>query len=311
VRPDDRLGALAARAVEVLEQVPDRFHHVVVADVPGVHRPREHVAVILLGVDDQPGVLLGEKELVLRRDTVALFDQLVLALLELNELGNRLLLAALLDLEAGDVAVVLRVFPVMAEAAVAVAGAAGGGGVGLLEEIEHGRDRGVQAIQVHPVKSALRLFGQDRAVVQAQPVRELQHLAVPPHPLRETLEAGQCRVGVRVVVGATHVAVHAIRVGPIRFHDDGGEAALRDELLRDLRAGLVKLVGSVRRLADQHEPAVADGVEQGIEVIGPVVEDAAVVGDDFHGVGVRFRHSGLLRRRQQKCRERRARLGER
>src|SRR5207302_9015345 len=51
---------------------------------------------------------------------------------------------------------------------------------------------------------------------------------------------------------------------------DGREPLLLDESPRDLRAGVVELVRAVRRLPEQHEPRVADRVEQAAVILaGP------------------------------------------
>ena len=61
----------AAVAVEVREQVVERVGHVAVAQVPRAGAVAEHRAVVLLGVGDDGGVLLGEELLVLGGEAVA------------------------------------------------------------------------------------------------------------------------------------------------------------------------------------------------------------------------------------------------
>ena len=70
VRPhDDARGA--AVAVQVRDQLVERVGHVTVAQVPGAGVVGEHRAVVLLGVGDHGGVLLGEEVLVLGGEPVA------------------------------------------------------------------------------------------------------------------------------------------------------------------------------------------------------------------------------------------------
>jgi hypothetical protein len=59
----------------------------------------------------------------------------------------------------------------------------------------------------------------------------------------------------------------------------------QDELLRDPRAHPVELRGAVGRLPEQHEPRIADPLEQAIElgVVDPV-ERLGALGDQLGGL---------------------------
>ena len=59
-----------------------------------------------------------------------------------------------------------------------------------------------------------------------------------------------------------HVAVDRGRVGPVGLDGDDGEAVLLDQPARDRRAGAVELRRAVARLAEQHDAAVGEAVEQ-------------------------------------------------
>src|SRR5260370_38758868 len=64
VGPDDDLG-FPESLLQMSRERMERLRHVPISQIPGVHSTLEHPAIILLGILDQPGVLLGRKELVL------------------------------------------------------------------------------------------------------------------------------------------------------------------------------------------------------------------------------------------------------
>ena len=98
-------------------------------------------------------------------------------------------------------------------------------GIDLVEIIEHGTDRRVQAVDIETVELGALVLG-DVAVVLAHPVDEVRHLLIAPHPGRKALEG-------RVVAfrhGAmAHVSVDARRIGPVGLDRDDGEAVLLDQ----------------------------------------------------------------------------------
>jgi hypothetical protein len=67
----------------------------------------------------------------------------------------------------------------------------------------------------------------DFAVVRAQPVDELAHFAVAPHPRGKTRECDPLRWR---VLGVTNVVVDASRIRPISFDGDERKALAGDEL---------------------------------------------------------------------------------
>ena len=102
----------------------------------------------------------------------------------------------------------------------------------------------------------------------AQPTDKIERVRVAPHPLRKALEPAKGVRGVFVLAAAVNVTIDAVRVGPVRFDGYGIEASLHDQSLRDLRTQAVKLVGAMRRLAEQDEPSISDAVEKRVEVLG-------------------------------------------
>jgi hypothetical protein len=60
VRPDDNVR-LPRPALEMRRQFIERLGHVPVAQVPARDPSAKHCPVVLLGVDNQPRVLLGEE----------------------------------------------------------------------------------------------------------------------------------------------------------------------------------------------------------------------------------------------------------
>ena len=102
----------------------------------------------------------------------------------------------------------------------------------------------------------------------AQPADEVEDVGVPPHPGRETLEAGKRVRGLGVLAGAAHEAVDPERVGPVGLDGDGVESLLANEAFRQDGALPVELVRAVRGLADQDEARAADPVEERVVVRG-------------------------------------------
>ncbi len=128
----------------------------------------------------------------------------------------------------------------------------------------------MQAVEVEAVESGL-LLGRQPLVVSAEPGYELVEHGVPPHPLRKTPESRERLVCRGVIAESADEPVHAPRIGPVPFDGDRAKPALFDECSRDGRAKRVELVRAVRRFAKQHEPRIADALEQRVHV-GSVVK---------------------------------------
>jgi hypothetical protein len=60
--------------------------------------------------------------------------------------------------------------------------------------------------------------------------------------------------------------VDPVGVRPVGFDGDRAEPPLADQSLGDLCPDSIKLVGAVRRFADEDVPSIADQREEGIEV---------------------------------------------
>jgi hypothetical protein len=147
------------------------------------------------------------------------------------------------------------VLVVVVEAPVARAGPRRGLGVDGLEVVDDGAHRLAQAVEVEAVEAGA-------AAVVAQPLDELDDHPVAPHPAREADEVAERLLGVAVGAEGLDVAVHARRGRPVGLDGDAARAAALDEPARELGAQRVELVRPVRRLAEQHEPRVADEVAQ-------------------------------------------------
>jgi hypothetical protein len=140
--------------------------------------------------------------------------------------------------------------------------------IDLLQIAEHGFHRRVHAIEIQAVKPDLCGTGGTSIVVCSQPLDELDHLFVAPHPGRETPEVGERFHGIDRVARATDVAIDGVSVGPVGFHRHAGETFFVNEPLRDLGTLAVELVRAVRRLAEQREARLADPIHQRIVVAG-------------------------------------------
>jgi hypothetical protein len=106
----------------------------------------------------------------------------------------------------------------------------------LADHLVLARSRQARACQIETVGahpgSALR----ERRVVPAQPLDELGHVGVAPHPGREAPEVGERFPGIDIAARAAHIAVDAGGIGLVRLDRDGPETALLDQSLRDLGA---------------------------------------------------------------------------
>ena len=63
-----------------------------------------------------------------------------------------------------------------------------------------------------------------------------------------------------------NVAVDAVGGRPIRFHRNCREALFFNQPLRDLRARLIEIVGSMRGFAEKYELVVANQIHEAIVV---------------------------------------------
>lgn len=87
----------------------------------------------------------------------------------------------------------------------------------------------------------------------AQPPNEGQHFGVAPHPRGKALEAREGRARVRIGTFAANKPVDAKCVGPVGFDDDGCQPVMFDQVLRDARAQMAKILRSARRLTEQND----------------------------------------------------------
>ena len=214
---------------------------------------------------------------------------------KLDELRHNLVLARGCGLERDRVAVRLSFAPDAVEAAVAVACALRFGGVHTLEVCDHGFDRCRKAVKVETVETRFRRGMHVRVVAGPQPLDEVQHVVVAPHPRREAPEVRQGGVRVGVARETHHVAIHPIRVGPIALDRNRGEAMLLDQTPGDAGALSVELVRSVRGLADEDEAPVTDEVEQRVVVVGLPGHRMCSTEDGLRcRIGRRRRHRTIL-----------------
>src|SRR4029077_19986507 len=96
---------------------------------------------------------------------------------------------------------------------------------------------------------------------------EVEHIGVTPHPGGEALEAAQGFFGIGVIAEPSHVAVNAIRVGPVALNCNRNEAFLFDEALGYARSFTIELMRTVRGFADEYVRCVAYLIEQRVIVL--------------------------------------------
>jgi hypothetical protein len=248
--------ARLAVAAEMAGERVQRAGHVAVAQVPALDAPAEHGAVVALRVDHEAGVLLREEGVVAR-----------LAALELDQLLHGLSLARLGAPDPRLVGVDLRIGAEVVEAGVALARAGGGLGGDLLEVVDGGLHRAVQAVEVQPVEAHLGLARGQGVIEVAQPPGELRDLGVAPHPDREAAEVLQGLLGGAVVRLCAYEAVEPVGVGPVGLHGYRSVAGLRYEALGDRGPFGVELVRAVGGLPEEGEAALRRSLDQRVVVL--------------------------------------------
>ena len=189
VFPDHDLGATAS-PVEVVEQGVERRGHVPIPQVPRRDVGAVHLLVVLLGVAHHDGVLFGAEQLVLGQPAIALGVLRGLAS-QRDQLGDDLVLAGNRPLVRQGEAVGLALGADVVEARIPRSGALRLVGIDRVEVRDDRFDRGPQAVEVEPVEARHAERIGDPVVPLAQPVDELDHLGVAPHPGREASEVAQ------------------------------------------------------------------------------------------------------------------------
>ena len=259
VRPDHDLGAEVG-LLQVMHELKERLHHVAVTQVPRGDLVVDHRPVVLLGIVDEPGILIRVEELVGRLRPVAP-DVGLPAPVEFHQDRCHLLLAILRHPGTRQQAVALGVVVIMIEAGVVLGDAACGGGIDLPERLDHRPSRGVEAVEIETVEAdrhagaghSLALVVGDRVVPAPEPSDEIEHIRVPPHPLREAEESPERLHGFGIVSCSPDIGIDAVSVGPVGLHRDRVESLLPDQPFRDLGPHPVELMRPVRGLAEQDD----------------------------------------------------------
>ena len=131
--------------------------------------------------------------------------------------------------------------------------------IDLVEICENRGDRAAHIVDVEAIEAGLPRRSPDALIVMAHPVDEGRDVGVAPHPGGKPLER---RFGVGAWRPVAHVAVDGGGVRPVRLDGDDGEAVLLDQPAGDRGAGAVEFRRAVARLAEQHDAAVGEAVEQ-------------------------------------------------
>ena len=224
MRPDDRPSRRPCRsrcALEVRDERLERLGHVAVAQVPG----RDAARGTSRGSTprrSRPGARSARRRRTVLVESPVAARELGGPLLQLDELLDDLLLARLGAAEAGLVAVDLGVVAEVVEAGVALAGAL--------------RRLGVDSLQVARRPPPSRRAGCRGRARRSRPcgapagsaslcsrsqLDEVEHVGVAPHPGGKRRKSASASSALVVVAGAAHVAVDAVRVGPVGLDRDG------------------------------------------------------------------------------------------
>ena len=131
--------------------------------------------------------------------------------------------------------------------------------IDLVEIGEHCLDRGAEAIDVEPVKPRLAIRVGDRGIDLLQSVEELSDLTIAPHP---GWEAGKHRFRQHRPGQTAHIGVVHRGIGPVGFDPHDIEAMAVDQHLGDARPRLIELGGAMRGLAEKHDSAIAEALDE-------------------------------------------------
>src|SRR5688500_18281623 len=138
--------------------------------------------------------------------------------------------------------------------------------IDILQIIQHGLHRCVEAVQVKSEKADLWRFRRKIVIVSSQPPDEVQHIGVPPHPLWKSLETRQRLVCAPVGCVAANVAVDAVCVREVRLDSHGRKALFPYQSFGYLSPLPVKLMGSVRGFTQEHKTRIANEIDQSVIV---------------------------------------------
>src|SRR6202023_3564236 len=153
MRPDTDLSP-PTLPTEMRHQRLEGLDHMAVAQVPRRHFAKKHRPVIFFGVLDHARILLGVKELLLRDASIAL-RVLGGTAAQLDELADDLVFARSVEVAGGDETIDLRVRTEMVEAGITSPGPPCRVRVDLLEILQHGLHRGMEAVEIETVEAGL------------------------------------------------------------------------------------------------------------------------------------------------------------
>ena len=158
------------------------------------------------------------------------------------------------QIEAGGIAVSLRIVPEVFETGIALPGAAYRFRIDLRQVTQNGLNRSEQAIEIETVKACFVLSGWKLIIVLPQPSHEIEHVGIAPHPCRKALEIVERidRLGIARITADK--SVDAIRIRPVRFNGDSRKLPFLDQTLCDFGPLPIELMGTVRSFANKGNP---------------------------------------------------------
>src|SRR5207302_7277780 len=124
----------------------------------------------------------------------------------------------------------------------------------------------MEAVEIQAVEGHLIFPSCDLRIVLTKPISEGEDVHVAPHPRWKSGKVTQRLSGCRILSGTTNKAVYAISIRPVAFDRYHIELLLLDEPACDARALTIEIVGAMRSLANQYQPAIADPFHQRIVV---------------------------------------------
>ena len=221
-----------------------------VAEIPGLDISAEHRAVVVFGIGNDCGILLGAEvgicgAAAIESEPCSFFTT------QIGKSCDHLVFAAFRNACAGEESVSLGIAAEVVEARVAVCKCSRHCGIGFTQVFEDCLHRLVEAVEVEAIKANFLFSRVDIAV--AEPTGEVEHIAVSPHPLGESFESTQ-RIGCSgVAIEACHKCIHSPRIRPVGFDGHGVETEFVDEPFRDLCTGFIEFMCAMRGLSEHDD----------------------------------------------------------
>jgi protein-disulfide isomerase len=132
--------------------------------------------------------------------------------------------------------------------------------------MEHRPNRTMQAVEVQAVEADAPLSSRNTAIEDMEPVDEVQHVGVAPHPSGEPSKVSEGGARIRVVAGAANEPMHPVCVGPVAFNRNRGKSFFFYQPAGDQSALAIEIVRTVACLANQYQTPATNPLQQRVVI---------------------------------------------